>query len=100
MDNLSVVLHAANEAKIPVFGSEEEQVKNGCLASESLDYVELGKETGRMAAKVLKGEAKPEDMAVSVIAASTPVYNKTVLDALGLTLPADYAAAADLSSAQ
>ncbi len=100
VDNLSVVLHAANEAKIPVFGSEEEQVKNGCLASESLDYVELGKETGRMAAKVLKGEAKPADMAVSVIAASTPVYNKTVLDALGLTLPADYAAAADLSAAQ
>ena len=97
VDNLSVVLHATNEAKIPVFGSEEEQVKNGCLASESLDYVELGKETGRMAAKVLKGEAKPEEMKVSVIAASTPVYNKTVLDALGLKLPSDYASAAAVS---
>ena len=96
VDNLSVVLHAANDAKIPVFGSEEEQVKNGCLASESIDYVELGKATGRMAAKVLKGEATPQELAVSVISASTPVYNKTVLDALGLTLPADYSAAANL----
>ncbi len=100
VDNLSVVLHAANEAKIPVFGSEEEQVKNGCLASESLNYVELGKQTGRMAAKVLKGEAKPEELKVSVIAASTPVYNQSVMEALGLTLPADYASAAEVSAAQ
>lgn len=46
VDNLSTVLKAANDAKIPVFGSEEEQVKNGCLASQSIDYVALGKQTG------------------------------------------------------
>ena len=48
----------ANEAKIPVFGSEIEQVKIGCLAAEGLDYVELGRQTGKMAAQVLKGEKK------------------------------------------
>ncbi|MEG0379524.1 MAG: ABC transporter substrate-binding protein, partial [Eubacterium sp.] len=64
VDNLSTVLKAANDAKIPVFGSEEEQVKNGCLASESIDYVALGKQTGEMAAKILKGEAKAADMPV------------------------------------
>ncbi len=97
VNNLSLVLHEAEEAGIPVFGSEEEQVKNGCLASESLDYVELGKETGRMAAKVLKGEAKPEEMEVLVIEASAPVYNQAVLEALGLELPEEYAHAAEVS---
>ncbi len=38
VNNLSTLLHATDEAGIPVFGSEEEQVRNGCVASESLDY--------------------------------------------------------------
>lgn len=97
VNNLSVLLHAADEAGIPVFGSEEEQVVNGCLASESLDYFELGRITGLMAAKVLNGEATPADLAVEVIADSKPVYNKAVADKLKLTLPEEYAEAADLS---
>ena len=51
---LSLVLDKANAASIPVFGSEIEQVKLGCVASEGLDYIALGKQTGAMAAKVLK----------------------------------------------
>ena len=54
---LQTVLAAANDAKIPVFGSEVEQVKNGCVAAVGIDYVALGIQTGEMAAKVLKGEA-------------------------------------------
>ena len=50
VNNLSVVLEATNAAGIPVYGSEIEQVKNGCLASVSIDYVALGKVTGNMAA--------------------------------------------------
>lgn len=56
VDNLPVLLQKANVKNIPVFGSEEEQVKNGCIASAGIDYIELGKKAGVMAAKVLKGE--------------------------------------------
>ena len=42
MDNLAQVLHLTDEAGIPVFGSEVEQVVNGCLATEGIDYVALG----------------------------------------------------------
>ena len=59
---LQTVINAATQAGIPVFGSEVEQVKAGCVASMGLEYFELGKQTGRMAAKVLKGEAKASDM--------------------------------------
>jgi putative ABC transport system substrate-binding protein len=54
---LSTLLDAADKAGIPVFGSEIEQVKNGCVAAEGIDYVALGKQTGEMAARVLKGES-------------------------------------------
>ena len=98
VDNLSSVLQAAKKAKIPVFGSEEEQVKNGCLASQSIDYVALGKETGKMAAKILKGEAKAKDLPVYRVKECTPVYNKAVCQTLGLTLPAEYKNAAAVAS--
>ena len=65
VNNLTSLLHAAENAGIPVFGSEIEQVKNGCLASESIDYISLGIKTGEMAAAVLKGE-KASEMAVSL----------------------------------
>lgn len=59
--SLPTILDKANEKKIPVFGSEIEQVKIGCLAAEGIDYIALGKQTGKMAAKVLKGEAKASE---------------------------------------
>ena len=55
VDNLPVLLEKATAKNIPVFGSEEEQVGNGCIASAGIDYIELGKKAGVMAAKVLKG---------------------------------------------
>lgn len=99
VDNLSSVLQAANEAGIPVFGSEIEQVKNGCLASMSIDYVALGRQTGQMAAQILKGEANASDMAVQQITESSPVYNSQVMQTLGLSLPADYSNAEDQAKA-
>ncbi len=36
-------------------------MKSGCLAAEGIDYIALGKQTGKMAAKVLKGEAKASE---------------------------------------
>ena len=98
VDNLSAVIKAANDGGIPVFGSEIEQVKNGCLAAESIDYVALGEQTGRMAARILSGE-DASTMPVEEVEDATPVYNSEVLEALGLTLPADYQDAQDVSAA-
>ena len=59
---LDSVLEKTNEAGIPVYGSELEQVKKGCVASAGIEYISLGKQTGMMAAKILKGEATAEEM--------------------------------------
>ena len=56
---LDIILAKTNAKKIPVFGSEIDQVKSGCLASASLDYVALGQRTGEIMAKVLKAKLKP-----------------------------------------
>lgn len=92
VNNLSVLLNAAQKYEIPVYGSEEEQVKNGCMASVSIDYVALGKVTGQMAVQVLKG-ADAGTMAVKTITDAELVYNESVMTELGMTLPSQYESA-------
>ena len=89
VNNLSVVLSAAEKYGIPVYGSEEEQVKNGCLASVSIDYVALGKVTGEMAIDALGG-ADVTKMAVKTITDATPIINSDVLSTLKIELPEEY----------
>jgi len=86
---LQTVLEAANKQGIPVFGSEVEQVENGCVASMGLDYVELGRQTGAMAAKVLKGEAKAQDLPFEVISQASLYVNTAAAEKVGLDIPVD-----------
>ena len=88
--SLPVVLSKANEKSVPVFGSEIEQVRLGCIASEGIEYIELGKQTGRMAAKILRGEKAAEEIPFEIIEESSLYINSEVMNKLGLTLPQEY----------
>ena len=88
-DNLTVLLEKADAAKIPVYGSEINQVKSGCIAAVSIDYVSLGVKTAEIGVKVLDG-AKCSEIAVGKITESTPVVNTEVMDRFGITLPEEY----------
>ena len=87
---LQTVLAAANAQGIPVFGSEIEQVKNGCLASMGIDYIALGKQTGAMAAKVLKGEAAAAALQVETCEGANLYVNTAVAENLEFPLDEEY----------
>lgn len=87
---LPTVLDKANEKNIPVFGSEIEQVKLGCIAAEGIDYIVLGKQTGRMAAKILKGESKASEMPYEIFEDSNLYINTEVMSTYGVTLPEEF----------
>ncbi|MDD3222529.1 MAG: ABC transporter substrate-binding protein [Clostridia bacterium] len=89
VNNLDTVIAKATEAGIPVFGSEVEQVVNGCAASMGLDYTELGRQTGVMAAAVLNGE-DAATMPVQVISASSLYVNSDVMSQFNLSVPDEY----------
>lgn len=91
---LQTVLEAANAKNIPVFGSEVEQVKAGCVASMGLEYYELGKQTGAMAARVLSGEAEASSMNFEVITEASLYVNTAAADKIGLALDEEFVAGA------
>jgi putative ABC transport system substrate-binding protein len=87
--SLPTILDKANAKNIPIFGSEIEQVKIGCIAAAGLDYIDLGKQTGKMAAKVLKGEKKASEMKYEIITEPKIYVNKKVAENLKVTISDD-----------
>ncbi|MBS6613982.1 MAG: ABC transporter substrate-binding protein [Anaerotruncus sp.] len=88
VDNMSVVLEQANQKGIPIYGSEIEQVKKGCIASASIDYVALGEKTGNIAVDVLGGKSAATYPVVTV-SDSFLVVSPDVASSLGITIPAE-----------
>jgi len=91
---LSSILEKTNEAGIPVYGSEVEQVKLGCVASAGIDYYELGRQTGAMAALVLSGKATCEELPFETISEYGYYINSSALSEMGITLTGDVAKSA------
>ena len=99
VNNLAIVLDKAKSAGKPVFGSEIEQVKLGCIASCSLDYFELGKITGGMIADILDGTPISGEFKFETIEDGYSVdYNSSACEVFGFTLPAEYADAHDTAA--
>ena len=88
---LASILEKTDEAGIPVYGSEVEQVKLGCVAAAGIDYIQLGRQTGLMAAKILTGEASASDMPYETISEYGIYVNSDAIAAMGITLPEDIA---------
>ncbi|MGX7202855.1 ABC transporter substrate-binding protein [Enterococcus plantarum] len=80
----AVIGEVAKEHKIPVIAGSIEQVEEGGLATVGIDYQSLGKQTGAMAAKILKGEAKPAEMPVEKAKDLTLFVNKDMAKALDI----------------
>lgn len=93
--SLAIILDKASAKKIPVFGSEEEQVGNGCIASAGLDYFNLGIQAGEMAAKVLNGE-DISTLPYETLTESKITVNKAAAEKLGIKIPDSVMSSADV----
>ncbi|BEU88827.1 ABC transporter substrate-binding protein [Selenomonas sp. TAMA-11512] len=82
-------------AKKPVIGGEPNQVENGALATYGVDYYELGKQSGNMAADILEGKAKPASMPIEFAKTLKAVVNTTTASKLGITIPEDVLSTAE-----
>ena len=75
----------------PVIAGEQ-GICSGCgVATLSISYYDLGVTTGKMAAKILKGEADVAEMPIEY-APATKKYNKAIAEELELPVPDGYVA--------
>ena len=82
----------ARNAGVPVIAGEE-GICSGCgVATLSISYYDLGVATGKMAAKILKGEAKISEMPIEYAPQFTKKYNADICADLGIPAPEGYVA--------
>ena len=87
--NATLIDNICQTVGVPVIAGEE-GICAGCgVATLSISYYDLGVTTGKMAAKILKGEADISTMKIEY-APATKKYNKEMCEYLGITVPDDY----------
>ncbi len=83
---LALEIEKCDAAGIPLYGSEDSQVKAGALASAGIDYYSLGRKTGELIAEILNGKAA-EDVPISTSDETSVTINSDRVTALGITIP-------------
>ena len=82
-------------AGVPVIAGEEGICKGCGLATLSINYYDLGRTTGEMAVKILKGEANISEMPVEYFQGPVKKFNKDMAEKLNVTIPDEYVAIED-----
>ena len=94
-ENTGIIDNVCAPKMVPVIAGEEGICKGCGVATLSIGYYDLGYATGKMAVKVLKGEADISTLAIGYAETQTPKYNKAICDALGITPLEGYVAIED-----
>lgn len=94
---LESVVKVCNQEKIALIVADPSTVDKGALASYGIDYFNLGKKTGEVALKVIKG-VKPSDLPIQTISDPKDLQFVVNLDAakvLGLSISEEILKEAD-----
>ena len=92
--NTEAIANVLVPAGVPVIAGEEGICKGCGVATLSISYYDLGVTTGKMAAKILTGEADISEMPIEFTDA-TPKYNASMCETLGITPLDGYTAIED-----
>ncbi len=80
------ILHAAREARIPVFGFQGALVHQGALAGVARDYYDSGREAAGLAVRILRGES-PATIPLVEFKKTMLMINLDTARELGITTP-------------
>ena len=91
---MQTLVKNANAANKPVFPATDTMVKQGGVATYSVNQRQLGVEGAKMTVQILKGK-KPANMPIEYIKHGTPILNLKQARKLGLQIPASFQKAAE-----
>jgi putative tryptophan/tyrosine transport system substrate-binding protein len=85
---LEAVIQVGADNKLPVFAGDTDSVKRGAIAAIGFNYYDVGRQTGQIVARVLKGE-KPGDIAVQGVEITELYVNPGAAAQMGVELSSD-----------
>jgi ABC-type uncharacterized transport system substrate-binding protein len=95
IQGFDAVVKVANDARLPIVNNDPDVADKGVLACVGIGFYRSGYEAARLAARVLRGES-PAGIPMEDIAQKTVSLNLTAAKLLGVTLPDELIAAADV----
>lgn len=84
---LNAIGQICRDNKIPLFSSDGDLKASGALALIGANQYEIGRQTGRMVAKILRGEIQVSDLAIEYPTEVSIDVNNDVAQTLGITIP-------------
>ena len=87
---MGVMANISVETGTPVFAGEENMTMGGGVATLSVNYYELGRQAGRMAAQILRGEGEPATMPIQFAQEYNYTVNGFIIEALEIDVPARF----------
>ena len=84
--SMPVLWNVCLDKKVPIVAGVDTMVIDGGIATEGIDYYQLGYETGLMAAQVLEGK-DPSTMPINTLQNTTLIVNQKNAEAIGLSIP-------------
>ena len=82
---LEAVVKVGVDNKLPVFAGDTDSVPRGAIAALGFNYYDVGRQTGKMVVRVLKGE-NPGDIAVEGVEITELHVNPGMAEKMGVTL--------------
>ena len=83
---LEAVIKVGIDAKIPVYAGDTDSVPRGVMAALGFDYYDVGRQTGKIVARILKGE-KAGDISVEGVDITQLHVNPGAAEKMGVTIP-------------
>jgi len=83
---LEAVIRVGTENKIPVYAGDTDSVPRGAMAALGFNYYDVGRQTGKIVVRILKGE-KPGDIPVEGIETTELYVNLKAAERMGVTIP-------------
>jgi putative tryptophan/tyrosine transport system substrate-binding protein len=83
---LEAIVRVGRQNKLPVLAGDTDSVPRGAIAALGFNYGDVGRQTGRIVARVLKGE-KPGDIPVEGVEITELFVNPGAAEAMGVTIP-------------
>lgn len=84
---MQTVVNEANKNKTPIIPSVDTMVEQGGLATVGINQFDLGVQTGKMAADILSGKAKPATTPIYTFKTGDTIINQKQAAKLGISIP-------------